>query len=173
MPGDGHLHLTGNAGDVMKESVAAAFTYIRARAESLGLSPDFQEKIDIHVHLPQGAIPKDGPSSGVAIFTSLASMLTRLNVRPDVGMSGEITLRGTVLSVTGIKQRCLAAHRAGLKHLLLPKRNEPDLEEVPQAVRDELQIHLISRVDEVLPLVLDLESMSPPSGSEASAEASH
>lgn len=156
MPGSGNLHLTGNVGDVMKESVYAAFTYIRARAERLGLDPDFFEKIDIHVHLPQGAISKDGPAQGVAVFVALASLLTQLKVRPDVGMSGELTLRGNVLKVSGIKEKCLAAHRAGLTHILFPSRNEPDLDELPEQIKKEIQIHLVSRLDEVLPLVLEL-----------------
>ncbi|MDQ3036055.1 MAG: endopeptidase La [Myxococcota bacterium] len=173
--GSGQLHLTGKVGDVMKESVAAAFTYIRARPDKLGLAPDFLAKIDIHVHLPGGGIPKDGPSGGIAIFVALASMLTRLKVRADVGMTGEITLRGNVLPVTGIKEKCLAAHRAGLKHVILPKRNEPDLDEVPEQIRRELQIHLVSKIDEVLPLVLELPPdgsvrlVAPPSSPEAAA----
>jgi ATP-dependent Lon protease len=158
MPGSGHLHLTGKVGDVMKESVAAAFSYIRVRSSDLGLPNDFLSKMDVHVHLPNAALPKDGPAGGVAVFVALSSMLTRLKVRPDVGMSGEITLRGHVLPVTGIKEKCLAAHRAGLKHVLLPKRNEPDLDDVPNEVKKDLQIHLVSRMDEVLPLVLDLDS---------------
>ena len=156
MPGTGQLYLTGNAGDVMKESVYAAFTYIRARAERLGLDPDFFEKMDIHVHLPQGAIPKDGPAQGVAVFVALASLLTQLKVRPDVGLSGELTLRGNVLRVSGIKEKCLAAHRAGLKHIVFPSRNEPDLDELPEQIKKELEIHLVSRLDEVLALALEL-----------------
>ncbi|MFK7991989.1 MAG: endopeptidase La [Sandaracinaceae bacterium] len=156
MGGKGRLHLTGNVGDVMKESVYAAYTYIRARAEQMGLDPEFADRTDIHIHLPQGAMPKDGPAAGVAVFVALASLLTQLKVRPDVGMSGELTLRGHVLKVTGIKEKCLAAHRAGLKHVLLPARNEPDLDELPKQIKEELDIHLISRLDEVLPLVLDL-----------------
>jgi ATP-dependent Lon protease len=136
-------------------------TYVRAHAEQMGLQPDFLQKIDVHVHLPGGGVPKDGPAGGIAIFVALASMLTRFKVRPDVGMTGEITLRGNVLPVTGIKEKCLAAHRAGLKHILLPKRNEPDIEEVPEPIRKDLQVHLISKIEEVLPLVLDLESAPP------------
>jgi ATP-dependent Lon protease len=158
MPGSGHLHLTGKVGDVMKESIAAAFSYIRVRSGDLGLPNDFLSKMDIHVHLPNAALPKDGPAGGIAVFVALSSMLTKLKVRPDVGMSGEITLRGHVLPVTGIKEKCLAAHRAGLKHVLLPKRNEPDLDDVPNEVKKDLQIHLVSKMDEVLPLVLDLDS---------------
>jgi ATP-dependent Lon protease len=158
MPGGGHTHLTGKVGDVMKESVAAAFTYVRAHAEQLGLPRDFLSKIDVHVHLPGGAIGRDSPSSGVPIFVALASMLTKLRVRPDVGMTGEITLRGNVLPVTGIKEKLLAAHRAGLKRIVMPKRNEADLDEVPELIKKDLDIQLVSRIDEVLPLVLDLES---------------
>lgn len=159
--GSGQLHLTGKVGDVMKESVAAALTYIRARPDALGLSPEFMSKIDIHLHLPGGAIPKDGPSAGIAIFVALASMLTKLKVRADVGMTGEITLRGNVLPVSGIKEKCLAAHRAGLTHVLIPKRNEADLDEVPEQIRRELTVHLIAKVDEVLSLVLELPSDGP------------
>ncbi|MET0342790.1 MAG: endopeptidase La [Polyangiales bacterium] len=155
MPGKGQVHLTGQMGEVMKESAAAAFTYLRARAKSLGLDADFLSKIDVHVHLPQAAIPKDGPSAGIAILVSLASMLTGVKVRPDVAMTGEITLRGNVLRVGGLKDKCLAAHRAGVKHVILPKLNEPDLDDVPKEVRSELQIHLVSRVDEALALALE------------------
>ncbi|AKF03356.1 endopeptidase La [Sandaracinus amylolyticus] len=162
MQGTGGIRVTGKVGDVMQESVAAAFTYIRARAESLGLAPDFLSKIDVHLHLPGGGIPKDGPSGGIAIFVAIASMLTQLKVRPDVGMTGEITLRGHVLPVSGIKEKCLAAHRAGLKHVLIPKRNEADLDEVPETIRKDLVIHLVSKVDEVLALVLELPSDGSP-----------
>ena len=155
MNGRGHVHLTGQMGDVMKESAAAAFTYLRARARSFGLDPDFLSRTDVHVHLPQGGIPKDGPSAGVAILVALASMLTGVKVRHDVAMTGEITLRGNVLRVGGVKDKCLAAHRAGVKHVIMPKLNEPDLDEVPKEVRRELEIHLVSRVDEVLALALE------------------
>jgi ATP-dependent Lon protease len=161
-PGTGRIHLTGSVGDVMKESVYAALSYIRTRPRELGLEPDFLSKMDVHIHLPGGAIPKDGPAAGVAVFVSLASMLTKLRVRPDVGMSGEMTLRGAILKVSGIKEKCLAAHRAGLKHLVFPARNEPDLEEVPEHVRDEVEIHLVHRVDEILRLVLDLPPEEAP-----------
>jgi ATP-dependent Lon protease len=161
MPGKGLVHLTGQMSDVMKESVAAAFTYIRSHAALLGLAEDFLTTIDVHVHMPQGGI-KEGPSAGVAIFVSIASMLTRLRVRPDVAMTGEITLRGTILGVEGIKEKLLAAHRAGVKHVILPKRNERDLEDLPDAVRKDLVIHLISRVDEVLALALEVPAAPPP-----------
>ncbi|MBW2509541.1 MAG: endopeptidase La, partial [Deltaproteobacteria bacterium] len=166
MPGSGRLHLTGNMGDVLKESAAAAFTFVRARAEELGLPVDFVSKSDIHVHLPAGAVPKDGAAAGIPLFVALASLLTELKVRPDVAMSGEITLRGNVLQVTGIKEKCLAAHRAGISRILLPKRNEPDLEEVPKEVRDELEICLVSRVDEVLNLVTAFDPTTAPVAAE-------
>jgi ATP-dependent Lon protease len=166
MPGSGRLHLTGNMGDVLKESAAAAFTFVRARAEDLGLPVDFVSKTDIHVHLPAGAVPKDGAAAGIPLFVALASLLTQLKVRPDVAMSGEITLRGNVLQVTGIKEKCLAAHRAGISRILLPKRNEPDLEEVPKEVREELEICLVSRVDEVLSLVTAFDPTTAPVAAE-------
>jgi ATP-dependent Lon protease len=155
MPGKGTVQLTGQMGDVMKESAAAAFTYVRARARNFGLDPDFLAKIDVHIHLPQGAVPKDGPSAGIAILVSLASMLTNRKVLSDFAMTGEITLRGNVLRVGGIKDKCLAAHRAGVKHVILPKHNEPDLDELPKEIRDALQFHLVTRVDEALALALE------------------
>lgn len=166
MPGTGKLYLTGSMGDVLKESAAAAFTFVRARADELGLAEDFVSHTDIHVHLPAGAVPKDGAAAGIPLFVALASVLTRLKVRPDVAMSGEITLRGNVLKVGGIKEKCLAAHRAGVSRILLPKRNEPDLEEVPDEVREGLEICLVSRVDEVLGLV----TAGDPNGAPAAAE---
>ncbi|MDH3199334.1 MAG: endopeptidase La [Myxococcales bacterium] len=166
MPGTGKLHLTGSMGDVLKESAAAAFTFVRARAEELGLAEDFVSHIDIHVHLPAGATPKDGASAGVPLYVALASVLTELKVRPDVAMSGEITLRGNVLRVGGIKEKCLAAYRAGVRRILLPKRNEPDLEEVPQEIREGIEICLVSRVDEIL----DLVSAPDPTTAPAAAE---
>ena len=166
MPGNGKLHLTGNMGDVLKESATAAFTFVRARARDLGLAEDFVRNTDIHVHLPAGAVPKDGAAAGIPLFVALASLLTELKVRPDVAMSGEITLRGNILQVTGIKEKCLAAHRAGITRILLPKRNEPDLEEVPEEVREDLEICLVSRVDEVLTLVTQFDPSSAPVAAE-------
>lgn len=154
MPGQGMTKVTGQLGGVMQESVAAAFTYVRANADTFGLPADFLTKIDVHVHLP-GAMPKDGPSAGIPITVAIASMLTRLRVRADVAMTGEITLRGNILGVGGIKEKCLAAHRAGLKRVILPKRNEADLEQVPEHVREQLDLRLVSKIDEVLPLVFD------------------
>ncbi len=166
MPGSGRLHLTGSMGDVLKESAAAAFTFIRARAQDLGLEEDFVSRTDIHVHLPAGGVPKDGAAAGIPLFVALASLLTKLRVRPDVAMSGEITLRGNVLKVGGIKEKCLAAHRAGIKRILLPTRNEPDLEEVPDEVREDLEIILVSKVEEVLSLVAVFDPTSAPAAAE-------
>ncbi|MEM7137596.1 MAG: endopeptidase La [Myxococcota bacterium] len=166
MPGTGKLHLTGNMGDVLKESAAAAFTFIRARADALGLAEDFVSHTDIHVHLPAGSTPKDGASAGVPLYVALASLLTDIKVRPDVAMSGEITLRGNVLKVGGVKEKCLAAHRAGVTRILLPKRNEPDLEEVPEEVREGVEICLVSRVDEILSLVTAPDPTPAPAAAE-------
>ncbi|MCB9618324.1 MAG: endopeptidase La [Sandaracinus sp.] len=150
MHGTGKLQLTGQLGDVMKESAQAAMSYVRTRAKDFGLSEDFLEKSDLHIHIPAGAMPKDGPSAGVTMMTALVSLMTGIRVRHDVAMTGEITLRGRVLPVGGIKEKILAAHRAGIKRVILPERNVADLEEVPQEVRDELEFVPVSKVDEVL-----------------------
>ena len=150
MHGTGKMQLTGQLGDVMKESAQAALSYVRARSKALGLPEDFLEKSDIHIHIPAGAMPKDGPSAGVTMFTALVSMLKNVRIRHDVAMTGEITLRGRVLPVGGIKEKVLAAHRAGIKRILLPERNKPDLEEVPQEIRDTLEFIAVSKMDDVL-----------------------
>jgi ATP-dependent Lon protease len=154
MPGKGNLVLTGQLGDVMKESAQAAMSYVRSRAKELGVEEAFLEKHDVHVHIPAGAIPKDGPSAGITLFIALASLLKSTCVRPDVAVTGEITLRGAVLPVGGIKEKVLAAHRAGIKVVILPDRNQKDLVDIPQQAQDELDILFVKRVDEVLPLVL-------------------
>jgi ATP-dependent Lon protease len=154
MPGKGEVHLTGKMGDILKESAAAAFSYIRARASMFELKEDFLNRIDVHIHLPKGAVPKDGPAMGLSIFLSLISMLRGVALRPDVAVTGEITLRGKVLRVEGLKQKCLAAHRAGIKDIVLPRANEADLQEVPDRIRNDLRIHFVSKVDEVLDLAL-------------------
>jgi len=149
MPGSKGFTVTGQLGDVMKESAQAALSYVRAQAKELGIPEDTFDTIDIHLHVPAGAVPKDGPSAGVTIATTLASLLTNRRVRDDVGMTGEITLRGQVLPVGGIKEKVLAAHRAGLKTVILPKQNEKDLDDVPEEVRKALKFVLAERVDDV------------------------
>jgi ATP-dependent Lon protease len=155
MPGRGEVMVTGNLKSVMSESAATAVSFVRSRAKDLGLDPEFLKATDLHVHVPKGGTPKDGPSAGVTMFSAVASLLLHSPVRKDVAMTGEITLRGSVLPVGGIKEKLLAAHRAGIKVVLLPARNESDLEDVPKDVRAELVIHLIKRIDQILPLVLE------------------
>ncbi|REJ23434.1 MAG: endopeptidase La [Bacillaceae bacterium] len=149
-PGKGKLILTGKLGDVMKESAQAAFSYIRSRTKELKIAPDFHEQYDIHIHVPEGAVPKDGPSAGITMATALISALTGRPVRKEVGMTGEITLRGRVLPIGGLKEKTLSAHRAGLKKIILPKENEKDLDDIPESVRKELTFVLVSHMDEVL-----------------------
>jgi ATP-dependent Lon protease len=155
MPGKGKLTLTGQLGDVMKESVTAALSFVRGRAAALGLDPgNFLENKDLHVHVPAGAVPKDGPSAGVTMYTALVSLLTGVPVRPDVAMTGEITLRGNVLQIGGVKEKLLAAHRAGIKRVIIPERNVKDLIDVPEEVKKEMEILSVKRMDEVLALAL-------------------
>jgi ATP-dependent Lon protease len=158
-PGKGKLILTGKLGDVMKESAQAAFSYIRSRADELGVDPSFHEKLDIHVHVPEGAVPKDGPSAGITMATALISALTDNPVRKEVGMTGEITLRGRVLPIGGLKEKTLSAHRAGLTKVLIPRDNEKDIEEIPESVREHLEIVPVSHLDEVLKHALVGESL--------------
>ena len=163
MPGGGVLALTGHLGDVMKESAQAALTLIRSRAEELGIPKDFYKKHDLHIHVPAGGTAKDGPSAGVAILASLASLLTGQPVRSDVAMTGEITLRGKVLAIGGVKEKVLAAHRAGIRTVILPERNRKDLEEIPSRVKKELSFKFVKNVDQVLRNALrpDGSSRSP------------
>ncbi len=155
LPGhEGHIQLTGQLGDVMKESAQTAFSFIRSRAAELGIDEDFYRRTDVHVHVPAGGVPKDGPSAGITLATALASALTRRPVRKEIAMTGEITLRGRVLPVGGIKEKVLAAHRAGIREILLPRDNDKDLEELPDNVREEMRFHLVDHMDEVLALAL-------------------
>jgi ATP-dependent Lon protease len=153
-PGKGNIILTGQIGDVMKESATAAFSLIRSRSDRFGIKPELLANSDIHIHVPAGAIPKDGPSAGVAMFTALASLMLNRPVRPDVAMTGEITLRGLVLPIGGLKEKTLAAKRAGITEVIVPKRNEKDLPDIPQEVRDTLKFHFVSNTDEVLAIAL-------------------
>jgi ATP-dependent Lon protease len=155
MPGKGAVVITGNLKSVMQESAGAAMSFVRSKAAVLGLDPEFLKTIDLHLHVPKGGTPKDGPSAGVTMFTAVASLLLRCPVKKEVAMTGEITLRGNVLPVGGIKEKLLAAHRAGCTVVLIPAKNEHDLEDVPKDVLAELTVHLIKRVDEILPLVLE------------------
>lgn len=154
MPGRGHLTLTGQLGDVMKESAQAALSYVRSRSKVLGLKENFFQKIDIHVHVPEGAVPKDGPSAGAAIGTALVSALTKIPTKRLVSMTGEITLRGRVMEIGGVKEKVIAAHAAGIKTVLLPKNNKKDLEDIPKSVTDDLTFHFVEHMDDVLKYAL-------------------
>ncbi len=154
MPGRGGITLTGQLGDVMKESAQAALSYVRSRWKMLGLPEKFFQKIDIHVHVPEGAVPKDGPSAGAAIATALVSALTKIPAKRTVSMTGEITLRGRVLEIGGVKEKVIAAHRAGIKTIILPKNNKKDLEDIPKVVQDDLEFHFVDHIDEVLKVAL-------------------
>jgi ATP-dependent Lon protease len=146
----------------MQESARAAVSYLRSRSDVLGVDPEFPETHDLHIHVPEGAIPKDGPSAGITMATALVSALTRRPVRCDLAMTGEITLRGKVLPVGGIKDKVLAAFRAGIGEVILPRENEKDIEEIPAEVRDRMTVHFVESMDEVLRLALEGELASPP-----------
>jgi ATP-dependent Lon protease len=157
MDGRGKLTITGKLGDVMQESAQAAMSYVRARSHALGLEKDFYRNVDIHVHVPEGAIPKDGPSAGITLATAITSALTRIPVRHDVAMTGEVTLRGKVLPIGGLKEKLLAAHRMGIHEAILPRDNEKDLPEVPEVIRNDMKLHLVDSMDDVLKIALERE----------------
>ena len=167
MDGKGNLTTTGKLGDVMQESAQAAMSYVRSRSQSLGLPKDFYRHLDIHVHIPEGAIPKDGPSAGITLTTTLVSALTRISVRGDVSMTGEITLRGKVLPIGGLKEKLLAAHRHGIFEVILPKDNEKDIPDIPENIRNDMKLRFVNHMDEVLMIALEkpmegLTSVTPP-----------
>lgn len=150
LSGKGNITLTGKLGEVMKESARAGISYVRSRAEELGIAPDFHEKKDIHIHLPEGAIPKDGPSAGITMATAVISVLTNRAVKAGVAMTGEITIRGRVLAVGGIKEKVLGAYRQGIRTIILPKKNEQDIEELPTNVKRAMRFVAVETMDEVL-----------------------
>jgi ATP-dependent Lon protease len=166
MPGKGKTITTGKLGEVMQESIQAAMSVVRGRAKRLGITEDFHEKNDIHIHLPEGATPKDGPSAGIAICTALVSVLSGIPVRADVAMTGEITLRGEVLPIGGLKEKLLAAHRGGIKTVMIPEQNVKDLVEIPDNIKNRLDIHPVQWIDQVLAIALE----RMPEGVEVSSE---
>jgi len=162
MEGKGKLTVTGKLGDVMQESAQAAFSYVRSRAHQLGLPRDFYRNLDVHLHIPEGAIPKDGPSAGITIATTIASALTKIPVRGDVAMTGEITLRGKVLPIGGLKEKLLAAHRHGINEVIIPKENQKDLPDIPEYIRNLMKLHFVDHMDEVLRVALERELVALP-----------
>ena len=164
LDGKGKLTITGQLGDVMQESAQAALSYIRGRAQALGLSREFYRNVDLHLHVPEGAIPKDGPSAGITMATALASALAKIPVRRDIAMTGEITLRGKVLAIGGLKEKLLAALRAGIFEVILPRANEKDLAELPDNIKNSMKLHFVDSMDEVLALALEspLPTLVPP-----------
>jgi ATP-dependent Lon protease len=161
LDGKGKLTITGQLGDVMQESAQAALAYIRSKAHQLGLSREFYRSIDIHLHVPEGAIPKDGPSAGITMATALASALAKIPVRRDIAMTGEITLRGKVLPIGGLKEKLLAALRAGIFETILPRGNEKDLSELPDNIKNSMKLHFVDQMDEVLALALESPLPAP------------
>jgi ATP-dependent Lon protease len=162
MEGKGKLTVTGKLGDVMQESAQAAFSYIRSRAHQLGLPRDFYRNLDVHLHIPEGAIPKDGPSAGITLATTICSALTRIPVKGDVAMTGEITLRGKVLPIGGLKEKLLAAHRHGINEVIIPKENQKDLPDIPEYIRNLMKLHFVDHMDEVLHIALERDLVALP-----------
>jgi ATP-dependent Lon protease len=171
VPGKGKLQHTGQLGEVMQESIQAAMTVVRSRAQVLGLEPEFYQKHDVHLHIPEGATPKDGPSAGIGMCTALVSALTKIPVRSDVAMTGEITLRGEVLPIGGLKEKLLAAHRGGIKTVLIPDENEKDLVEIPDNIKGNLDIKPVKWIDEVLALSLTKQPLPQEAADAAGAAA--
>jgi ATP-dependent Lon protease len=162
MDGKGKLTITGKLGEVMQESAQAAMSYLRSRAHQFGLPRDFYRNLDVHIHIPEGAIPKDGPSAGITMATTICSALTRIPVRGDVAMTGEITLRGKVLGIGGLKEKLLAAHRHGINEAIVPLDNQKDLPDIPENIRNEMKIHFVESMDEVLKIALEREVVALP-----------
>jgi len=155
LDGKGKLTITGQLGDVMQESAQAALSYIRGKSSALGLQRDFYRNLDLHLHVPEGAIPKDGPSAGITMATALASALAKIPVRRDIAMTGEITLRGKVLAIGGLKEKLLAAQRAGVFEVILPRANEKDIADLPEALKSAMKLHFVDQMDEVLRIALE------------------
>jgi ATP-dependent Lon protease len=162
MEGKGKLTITGKLGEVMQESAQAAMSYIRSRAHTFGLPRDFYRNLDVHIHIPEGAIPKDGPSAGITLATTICSALTRIPVRGDVAMTGEITLRGKVLPIGGLKEKLMAAHRHGILEAIMPRENEKDLPDIPDAIKKTMKLHFVDNMDEVLKIALERELVALP-----------
>jgi ATP-dependent Lon protease len=172
MEGKGKLTITGKLGEVMQESAQAAMSYIRSRALSLGIPRDFYRNLDLHIHIPEGAIPKDGPSAGITLATTICSALTKIPVRGDVAMTGEITLRGKVLPIGGLKEKLMAAHRHGILEAIMPRENEKDLPDIPDAIKKTMKLHFVESMDEVLKIALEREIVALPiPGAELQVEA--